>query len=314
MKTHAMKWILVAVFLLLAGGLVTSADPAGSLSETIQQYGDDVAGPDLQPYERSREKGEIVGKPPAVAPRNTERGKAPDRTPQQPKVTPPVTPPNTSPDTVSVAPKPPELPPRNVAGGLPVQELFDNGALIPVWTGKGVVAGEMLELGLTNTTDQPIAIDMGPGMVLELEDEELARAFQPVMIESDMTILVPANSSITKVLRGYCLDYSLDPPSLGQVYPYRFPADATAYAPAINILKASLTYDAERNVLPPNQQRTVVIQRSIWASLGQGDKQKLYEDIIKDAAAAGKVISKKKARRIADRIWDEVERLIEHAQ
>lgn len=271
------------------------------VQSVIQQFGDLVAGPDLSPYARDRKKGDIVGTPPPVTP--------------PPVTPPPVTapPPVTTPPPVSVAP-PPAVPPVKVSGWAPIQELFDTGQLIPTWLGQGRVAGEMLELTLQNTTDRPIALDMEPGMVIELEDDTLAQEFQPVLLETDTTLLVPAGGTLTRVLRGYCLNYQLLPPEAGREFPYRFPADATAYMPAIKVLKASLTYDAAKNVMPVNQQRTIVIQRGIWAALGQTDKEKLLEDILKDAADAGKHISKKKAQRLADNIWNEVQRLLSQAQ
>ena len=313
MKARLFKYILTALSVTALLSSTASAEPTSVVEsvansvKVIQQYGGDWAGPDLSPYSRNRDKGPIVGQPPT--------------TPKKPAVSPVNTPPTSNPTTkpvdpppVSVAPPTPKLPTKNVAGGLPVQQLFDNGSLVPVWTGQGRVAGEMVELALTNTTNQPIAIDLDPGMVLALEDEELANAFQPIMLETDSVLLVPANGTLTKMLRGYCLDYTLEPPAANRAFPYRFPADAVAYAPAIDVLKASLSYDAAQNVMPPDKQRTIVIQRSIWAALGQNDKEKLYQDILADAAAAGKKISKKKARRLADALWSEVQRLMEMAQ
>ena len=306
-------------------------------SSEIFQYGGDWAGPDLQKFSRSRTSGDIVGSPPssatgpaasgapggspgAGAPGAGSPGTNPSPAPGSgsgfPIPIPPINIDNSDndPNPVSVAPPTPQLPARNVGGGVPIQQLFDNGTLIPIWTGQGRVAGEMLELGLTNTSDQPIAIVLEPGMVLALEDEELASAFQPIMLESDKTLLVPANGTLVKNLRGYCLDYSLLPPTANRAFPYRFPADTTAFAPAADVLQNSLSYDAQRNVMPVTQQRTVVIQRAIWASVGQNDKEKLYQDILADAAKAGKVITKKKARSIADVLWKEVERLMSGAQ
>lgn len=313
MKLRLTTWLLSVSLLLvtLCGG--AGADPAttsvtGVLADAvqtlsspdIQQYGGDWAGPDLAPYSRERDKGEIVGRPPIT----------------KPAVVKPVTvtkPPVQPVKPVSVAP-PPALPRKDVAGALPIQQLFDNGSLVPSWVGQGRVAGDMVELGLQNRTNQPLAIALQPGMILALEDERLAEEFQPVMLESDSTILVPANGSVTKMIRGYCLDYSKLPPSAGRTFPYRFPADTMAWAPAINVLKASLDYDAAKNVLEPDAQRTIVIQRAIWSALGQNDKEKLYDDILADAAAAGKTISKKKARRLADTLWGEVERLTKMAE
>ena len=204
--------------------------------------------------------------------------------------------------------------PVPVVGSIPLQELFDSGKLEPTWLGQGRVAGEMVELVLQNNTDAPFVVELESGMVLELQDEALAREFQPIMLEENSTLLVPANGSVTRVLRGYCLEYELEPPSKGRAFDYRFPADAVAWTPAVNVLKASLTFDSEKKVLPVHYQRTVVIQRSIWLALGQTDKEKLYQDILQDAADAGKTISKKKARRLADTLWEEVKRLTESAQ
>lgn len=319
MKSRFKTLVLAATLALTFLGQWATAEPADEsvlsasrvLGGEIRQYGGSVAGPDLRPYSRNREKGDIVGRPPAKnlnkAPVNSSNAVSPSSSSNTSNT-------STVIDPVSSVTPPPQLPPKNVAGGLPIQQLFDNGSLIPTWKGQGKVAGEMLELTLQNMTDQPIAIDLDPGMVLTLGEDRLAKEFQPVLIETDSVLLVPARGTLVKMLRGYCLDYSLEPPAAGRAFPYAFPADAMAYTPAVDVLKASLTYDAEQNVMPPDKQRTIVIQRAIWAALGQNDKEKLYEDILADAAQAGKTISKKKARSLADALWSEVQRLMQMAQ
>ncbi|MCA9778541.1 MAG: hypothetical protein KC800_17555 [Candidatus Eremiobacteraeota bacterium] len=299
------KLLTIALLMLALCPTLISAEPT---SNDNGHSGVLLAGPDISPYSRDRKKGDIVGQPPVKqAPANNTR---PNTTSPPPTST--TTPPPVS--TTTPPPQPPVRPPVPVAGSLPLQELFDSGRLEPTWVGQGRVAGEMVELTLKNNTDAPFVVDLEPGMVLELEDEVLAQEFQPIMLEETSTILVPANSSVSKLLRGYCLDYDLEPPSKGRAFDYRFPADAVAWSPAINVLKASLTYDSQKKVLPVEHQRTVVIQRSIWVALGQTDKEKLYQDILQDAADAGKTISKKKARRLADTLWEEVERLVKLAQ
>ena len=191
-----------------------------------------------------------------------------------------------------------------------VRQLFDDGTLVPHWVGQGRVAGDIVELTLENTKDQAIAITLESGTVLELEDPELARKYQPILLEETVTMLVPALGKTTRMLRGYCLNYELDPPEKGRDFPYRFPENTIAYTPAIAVLKASLTYDAEKNVLPVQRQRTLVIQRAIWTALGQMSREKLLEDILLDAAADGKSLSPEQAQRLADVIWEEVERLL----
>jgi hypothetical protein len=299
------NWLFITLLLLFCLPGTSVADPIDTTEAGRYEL---LAGPDISPMTRDRAKGEIVGSPPpssTVAPANASR----------PTLPPPTSTTNPTPVSTTqptIAPPPKAAVP--VAGGIPLQELFDSGQLEPTWIGQGRVAGEMIELGLKNNTDAPFVVDLEPGMVLELEDEDLAREFQPIMLESDSTILVPANASVTKMLRAYCLDYDLEPPAKGRAFDYRFPADAMAWTPAADVLKASLTYDADNRVLPVEHQRTVVIQRAVWVALGQTDKEKLYRDILADAAEAGKKISKKKARRLADTLWKEVERLVDLAQ
>lgn len=191
-----------------------------------------------------------------------------------------------------------------------IKKLFEEGQLVAHWKGQGRVAGDIVELTLDNTTDEAIAITLQSGTVLVLDDEELAAEFQPMILEETVTILVPAHASVSRMLRGYCLNYELLPPAAGREFPYRFSDDTIAYKPAIDILKLSLSYDAEQNVMPVNKQRTIVIQRAIWTALGQMSKEKLLEDIKLDAAAEKKVLSKQQAQRLADAIWEEVQRLI----
>lgn len=194
---------------------------------------------------------------------------------------------------------------------LEIQKLLDDGSIVAHWKGQGRVAGDIVELTLDNTTDEAIAITLESGTVLVFEDEEYAKEFQPIILEETVTLLAPANDSVTRMLRGYCLDYELLPPAVGRNFPYRFPIDTVAYRPAKDILEASLTYDAEKNVMPVDKQRTIVIQRAIWTAMGQMTKEKLYEDIMLDAQAAGKKLSKRQAQRLTDVIWDEVQRLLQ---
>lgn len=191
-----------------------------------------------------------------------------------------------------------------------VQELLDSGALVARWVGQGRVAGDIVELTLENTTDQAIAITLESGTVLVLDDEALATEFQPILLEETVTILVPAQGSFTRMLRGYCLDHELKPPAIGRDFPYRLSPDTSAYTPALEVLKASATYDAETHILPVERQRTVVIKRAIWAALGQMTREKLLEDIYLAAASKNKTLSEREANRIADVIWAEVQRLL----
>ena len=311
--------------------------------QLIQQRGGHWAGPDLRGKSRSRATGDIVGAPPSsgVGPAASGPSSSPaPGVPSSPSGVAPTVPvvpgavpgspesnngegPSGNPlSSVPSAVSPstglqpgssnpsPALPPRRVSGADQIQPLINNGSLVPLWIGQGRVAGEMLDLALRNTTEQPISVELEPGMVLELEDPELSSAFQPIMLESQKTILVPPGGESRMSLRGYCLDYSLAPPSAGKPFPYSFASNTDQFQPARNVLDASLNYDAEQNLLPAEYQRTVVIQRGIWAALGQTNEDKLYDDILSDAASSGKSISKKKARRLARDIWNEVERLM----
>lgn len=191
-----------------------------------------------------------------------------------------------------------------------VKRLLEDGSLIAHWKGQGRVAGDIVELTLNNTTEEAIAVTLPSGTVLVLEDEELSKEFQPIILEETVTLLAPAKGSTKRMLRGYCLNYELLPPAAGRDFPYKFPENTLAFKPAIAVMKASLSYDAQKNVMPVDKQRTIVIQRAIWTALGQMTRDKLLEDIMLDAAAENKTLSKQQARRLADTLWDEVQRLL----
>lgn len=178
------------------------------------------------------------------------------------------------------------------------------------WTGRGTVAGDMLDATFTNNGKEAVTVDIVPGIVLNDKDQKA----QPIMLEDTLKFTLQPGESTSMPLRGYCLDFELDPPALGAGVDYEVAGDVAKYETAIRNLWAGLRLDrdgAYKPVLKPLMHRTIVIQRSIWASLGGNNPttvEKLDEDLREDTAEAGLEYSNQKVRFLTNRIWDDVEK------
>lgn len=178
------------------------------------------------------------------------------------------------------------------------------------WTGKGTVAGEMLNATFTNNGKGALTVNLVPGIVLTDKDGQA----QPIMLEDTMEFTLQPGESTSMPLRGYCLDFNLDPPALGAGVEYQVAQDVSQYETAIKNLWAGLRLDrdgAYKPVLKPLMHRTIVIQRSIWASLGGNNpttEEKLDADLREDTAKAGLEFSAEKVHFLTERIWADVEK------
>ncbi len=178
------------------------------------------------------------------------------------------------------------------------------------WTGKGTVAGEMLDATFTNNGKGALTVDIVPGIVLTDKEQKA----QPIMLEDTLKFTLQPGESTSMPLRGYCLDFELDPPAMGAGVDYEVAQDVSRYETAIRNLWAGLRLDRDggfKPVLKPLMHRTIVIQRSIWASLGGNNPttvEKLDEDLRDDTAQAGLEYSNQKVRFLTNRIWDDVEK------
>ena len=178
------------------------------------------------------------------------------------------------------------------------------------WSGLGRVAGEMVDATFKNTSDSTMTVELMPGMVLI----DASGESQPIMLENyNQFTLRPGESVPINGIRAYCLDHAKDPPSLGKGVDYGVETDLTKYADAVRHLWAGLRLDASgkfQPVLKPIQHRTVVIQRSIWASLGGNNPstlEKLTADLKDDVKAGNHNFSEDKVEWLANGLWKDVE-------
>ncbi len=184
------------------------------------------------------------------------------------------------------------------------------------WSGLGRVAGEMVDAAFTNNSSAPMTVKLIPGIVLADNDGES----QSIMLEINTEFeLAPGEAVALESVRAYCLEHEKDPPALGQGVDYQVVTDVSGFAPAIKNLWAGLRLDLNgqyQPVLKPIQHRTLVIQRAIWASLGEpnpGSQEKLTTDLKKDAATGEHGLSDDKIEWLSGRIWGDVEKTIQES-
>ncbi len=176
------------------------------------------------------------------------------------------------------------------------------------WTGKGRVAGDMVDGTFLNQGASPLTVNIVPGIVLS-DSEDMA---QPIMLEDTLEFTLAPGESAKIDLRAYCLDFSKDPPSLGSGVDYEVATDLSTYEDAIKNLWAGLRLERDgkfKPALKPLQHRTIVIQRAIWASLGgenPSTEDKFLEDLQQDTQAGSHVYSSAKVEWLAEQIWKDV--------
>jgi hypothetical protein len=207
---------------------------------------------------------------------------------------------------------------RQYSGNL--ADVIDRGDVRALYTGLGQVAGEMVEMKLTNVSSRPITLDFVPGMVLAAPADSKV---QPLLTEEEYSLTLQPQETISRPLICYCLDYSLDPPGKGQTVAFVFAKDPERYADAIRVLYAGLQLDETSHyhpMLAPLQHRRIVIQRAIWAVLDQKpastahDKDVLKKDIKEDAARAGRSLASRQVDKLTDTIWKDVNQTLEKAK
>lgn len=176
------------------------------------------------------------------------------------------------------------------------------------WSGKGRVAGDMVDGTFLNESNSPMSVSIVPGIVLSDSDG----VAQPIMLEDTLEFTLAPGESTKVDLRAYCLDFSKDPPSLGSGVNYEIVSDLAQYEDAIKNLWAGLRLERDgkfKAVLKPIQHRTIVIQRAIWASLGgqnPATEEKFREDLQQDTQAGDHEFSKEKVDWLAEQIWKDV--------
>lgn len=195
------------------------------------------------------------------------------------------------------------------------------------WRAASSVAGDMISARITNSGSQAAEVSIGTGMVLE----PLAAGQQRVILEGGARIKVPPGATVTRQLRGYCLDQGLATPTPGQGSAYSLATDATQYAAEIQIVATGLRLANEKRLnlpLPPLQRRTVDLQRALWARPGGGNpatresiERDLKEEVAQEAVVAGSPSRSVTVRppntaemqKMSDRLYGDIELILREA-
>lgn len=317
-------WFLVmAALLMLAGTLL----PA-------------LAGGDVR--NRSRKDGPIVGTPPtarkaalpsSVVPGPSPRVPGPDR----PAVTPPVAPttptvmapdgPSTPAGPTGTLPVP--VPPlglgfdpvaRAQQYGVAMSDQLERGAIQAVYNGLGQVAGEMVDMKVTNVSATPVTLKFIPGMVMDAPPDS---GIQPLLIEEEFDLVLQPKETVQRRLVCYCLDRKLSPPAKGKAVAFVFSRRSDRFASSIKVLYSGLKLDASGQynpMLAPLQHRRIVIQRAIWSIVAQKPatsdqgRTALKKDIKDDASRSGKSLATRQLEKLTDAIWKDVTQTLEQAR
>lgn len=190
----------------------------------------------------------------------------------------------------------------------------EKDGLLIAWLSRGRVAGESVAARLVNQSNKPIEVNLLPGMILEDPNGK----FQPFMLETSLTLtLAPGQTKELEHLRAYNVDHSKDPGADGTHYPNKTVVDIEPYTPAIKALWAGLRRSADNEMHPvvtPLLHKTIVIQRAIWASLGDPNPttlERLEQDLKNDDRAADHPHTEHKSEWIAGRLWKDVSKTLE---
>lgn len=180
------------------------------------------------------------------------------------------------------------------------------------WTGLGLVSGDMVDMTLTNESGETQRFRFVPGMVLQ----DPGKRVQPVILEENLSFSLPPGQSVKRRMRGYCLDYSKEPPAAGSEEDYQISPDLTGYEQAIEILYRGLALDEEQKLKPvlrPLIHRTVVIQRAIWAVLGgenPSSEEELEDDLEDEIRYRSSIFPEGQLNCLSQRIWSDVQKVM----
>ena len=182
------------------------------------------------------------------------------------------------------------------------------------WRSRDKVAGESVAARLLNQSDEKMEVQFMPGMVFQEPDGR----YQPFILETGLTIdLAPGETRELENLRAYNLDHSKGPAVSQTHYKHQTLTDLNSYSPAIKALWAGIRRNADGEMHPvvsPMLHKTVVLQRAIWASLGDPNPstlEKLEKDIWADTLSGAHPFSEHKARWMAGNFWKDITATLE---
>jgi len=164
--------------------------------------------------------------------------------------------------------------------------------------GLGVNAGTIFEFVVTNTTDQPIVVEIPAGTVFKPDQPTVQRE----VTDQPQTVAAAPQQTAQTPLTGYCLDYGLQAPPAGirgalqsngalvaavnadavlaalpQTPSVKYTVDdnPAGYAPILKIIQAGNQLSSQGKFhrdLPPDRYKLAVIQRAIWTYTSKGGK------------------------------------------
>ena len=180
------------------------------------------------------------------------------------------------------------------------------------WTGLGLVSGDMVDMELVNNSNSPKEFKFVPGMILQDPGSQV----QPIALEESLTFTLQPGESVKRRMRGYCLDFTKDPPAAGSQEDYEVAEDPGEYMPAVESIYRGLELNKNqrfRPVLRPLTHRTIVTQRAIWAVLGgdnPGTQEELKEEIEKEIRRGSTIFPSGQIDCLARRIWNDVQQVM----
>ena len=193
---------------------------------------------------------------------------------------------------------------------------LDSGQASAVWTGLGLVSGDMVDLQMTNNSATPQTYRFVPGMVLE----DPGKQVQPIMLDENLEFTLQPGESVKKTMRGYCLDFSKEPPAAESKEDYEVAVDLADYKAAIAVLYGGLRLDGEdklKPVLRPLIHRTVTTQRAVWAVLGgknPDSKDDLRDDIENEIRYNSSIFPEGQTDCLSQRLWNDVQKIMAEAK
>lgn len=188
----------------------------------------------------------------------------------------------------------------------------DTGKADVSWTGLGLVSGDMVDMELTNTSDSAQSFRFVPGMILQ----DPGKKVQPIALEENLSFDLEPGESVTRRMRGYCLDYSKEPPAADTKEDYQITPDLSGYEQVVSVLYNGLRLDRDQKLKPvlrPLTHRTVVIQRAIWAVLGgdnPGTEDELQEDLEEEIRYRSSIFPEGQLDCLSQRIWTDVQKVM----
>lgn len=188
----------------------------------------------------------------------------------------------------------------------------DSGAASVQWTGLGLVSGDMVDMELTNNSSTTQEFRFIPGMILQ----DPGKQVQPVLLEENLRFTLKPGETVKRRLRGYCLDYTKEPPATGTEEDYQISPDLEGYEKVVQVLYRGLELEKKQKLKPvlrPLIHRTVVIQRAIWATLGGENpdtEDQLKEDLEDEIRYRSSIFPEGQLNCLSERIWSDVQQIM----